>query len=102
MADLFVLGDTDTVLGFAYVGVEGTVVESAPAAKQAFDAAVRRPDVKILIITEGVAHLVRADVDEVRFEGERPVIVEIPGPDGPRPDRRALLDLIRLAIGVRV
>jgi vacuolar-type H+-ATPase subunit F/Vma7 len=63
---------------------------------------VRKQEVQILIITDGVARFIQAEVDHERFDGEQPVVVQIPGPEGPSPDRRALLDLIRLAIGVRI
>ena len=100
--DLFVIGDRDTVLGFAYAGVAGTVVEAAEEAKSTFDEIVTNDPPRILIITETAADLIRQDVDRVRFEAERPIVVEIPGPEGPSPDRRSLLDLIREAVGIRV
>jgi len=100
--DLFVIGDTDTVLGFAYAGVDGETVESADEAARVFGQVIDEGRVKILIITERAAGLIRDDVDHVRFEAQSPVIVEIPGPEGPDPDRRSLLELIREAVGIRV
>ena len=100
--DLFIIGETDAVLGFAYAGVPGAVVETAEEARRVFDEVIEADRSRILIITESAAGLIREDVDRVRFEAERPVIVEIPGPEGPAPDRRTLLELIREAIGIRV
>ena len=100
--DLFVIGETDTVLGFAYAGVPGVEVADEEEARRAFREAVDSGRVEMIIITESVARLIREEVDQVRFRGTRPVVVEIPGPAGPAPDRRGLLELIREAVGIRV
>jgi len=100
--DLFVIGDVDTVLGFAYAGVPGATVETAEETRRAFDQVLEARRAKILIITESAADLIREAVDRVRFEAQMPVVVEIPGPEGPKPDRRTLLELIREAVGIRV
>ena len=46
--------------------------------------------------------MVRQEVDTLRLRGTVPMVVEIPGPDGPMAGRRSLTDLIREAIGVKV
>ena len=102
MAEVFVIGDTDTVLGFAHAGVPGEVVEEPEEARRAFAGVVEAGEVKLLIITEGVAERIRQEVNRVRFGARMPVIVEIPGPEGPLPGRRTLMELIREAVGIRV
>jgi vacuolar-type H+-ATPase subunit F/Vma7 len=100
--DLYVIGDADTAVGFAYAGVRGTSVETAEEALKAFESVLHEGRVKILVITEGAAGLIRDRVDQVRFHRAEPVIVEIPGAEGPRPDRRGLMELIRQAIGIGI
>lgn len=100
--DLFAIGDSDTVLGFAYAGVAGATVETAEEARRVFAEVIRERQAKILIITEAAADLIRQEVDRVRSGAELPVVVEIPGPEGPKPDRRTLLEVIREAIGIQV
>ncbi len=100
--DLFVIGDSDTVVGFGYAGVPGAVVATADEARKAFEQVVREHLVKILIITESAAGLIREEVDRERFDAVTPVVVEIPGPEGPHPDRRTLMELIRQAIGIGI
>jgi hypothetical protein len=41
-------------------------------------------------------------VDEIRFGEALPLIVEVPGLNGPLPGRRSLPDIIREALGIRV
>ncbi|MFW6107824.1 MAG: V-type ATP synthase subunit F [bacterium] len=99
--EYFVIGDEDTVLGFRYAGVEGRVVGSADEARSVLEErAAGEPG--IVIITEDVAEVIRDTVNRVRFESAMPVIVEVPGPAGPAPDRPELIGLIREALGIRV
>ena len=98
----YVIGDEDTVLGFRYAGIQGDLVESAQEARDALGRATRQPDIGIVIITDLVADLIRAEVNAVRFGGKLPLLVEVPGPRGPSPKRQDLLALIREAVGIRV
>jgi len=97
-----VIGDEDTVLGFRYAGVRGEIVGDATAARDALQRVIRQGDVTILIITDTVADLIRADVNAARFGFKLPLVVEVPGPNGPSPQRKDLLTLIREAVGIKV
>ncbi len=98
--DYFVIGDEDTVLGFGLVGVAGTTASSADEAQRAFDEALEREGVGIIIMTERVAQTIRAAVDQYVFTEEFPLIVEIPDRQGKLPGRPSLRDLVNDAIGV--
>ena len=97
----FVIADEDTALGFRAAGVPGVSVESRQGALDALEGASGR-NVGLILITEEVADMVRQEVDALRLRGTVPMVVEIPGPDGPMEKRRSLTDLIREAIGVKV
>ena len=56
----------------------------------------------MVILTEEIADLLREEVDEIRFSEALPLVVEVRGPQGAWPGRRALADIIREAVGVRV
>jgi len=112
----YVIADEDTVLGFRYAGVTGEVVESAREARAAFQQAVQERRARILVLTDVIAETIREEVNAVRTgkqasadaPGNRraaspvPLVVEIPGPTGPMPGKRTLLELIQEAVGVRV
>jgi len=98
----FVIADEDTILGFRYAGVEGTVVRTAREAADAFAAAVKAPGVGVIIINDAVAESIRDDVNKVRFEASRPIVVEIPGPSGPAVKITSLAKMIQEAVGIRV
>lgn len=97
---LLVIGDLDAVLGFSLVGVRGYEATTAEEANAALDAAEKDGDIGIVLITEGAADLVRERVDRLRLSSTCPIVVEIPGPEGPHPDRPPLHELIRRAIGI--
>ncbi len=98
----FVIGDEDTVLGFGLVGVAGAAASSADEAQRAFDEALKREGVGIIIITERVAETIRAAVDQYVFTEEFPLIVEIPDRQGKLPGRPSLRELVNDAIGVTI
>ena len=62
----------------------------------------RSPDLGILILTDAVAADVRELVDDVRMNRDRPLIVEVPGPEGPMPGRKTLRQLVQEAVGIRL
>jgi len=97
----YVIGDEDAVLGFRTAGIPGVVVKDRQEALEALKVAQEKK-AGVVIITEEAADRVRAEVDEIRFGEALPLIVEIPGMNGPLPGRRSLPDVIREALGIRV
>jgi V/A-type H+-transporting ATPase subunit F len=98
----FCIGDEDTVRGFRLAGVEGQAVTTSAEAAAALEAAVARADVGIVIVTDLVAADIRPQVDAVRVDLDRPLIVEIPGPEGPMPGRKTLRQFVQEAVGIRI
>jgi len=98
----FCVADEDTVRGFRLAGVDGQAVATAGEADQAIRRAAQRPDLGILILTDAVAADVRELVDDVRMNRDRPLIVEVPGPQGPMPGRKTLRQLVQEAVGIRL
>jgi len=99
---LLVIGNQDAVRGFALAGVRGQIVTTAGELNHALDAALADEEVGIVLVTEDVADMARQRVDTLRVHSTVPLVVEIPGPEGPRPDRPPLSEVIRRTIGVRI
>ncbi len=97
-----IIGDEDTVLGFAIVGVAGKVATNAEEAERAFKALLQDKDTSIIIMTERIADLMRATVDRYLFTESFPLIVEIPDRHGPAPDRPGIRELVNAAIGIKI
>ncbi len=98
----FCIGDEDTVRGFRLAGIEGHVVSDAEQAETALANVVRRRDAGVVIVTDAIAAKIREQVDEVRLKCERPLLVEIPGPEGPIAERKSLRQLVQEAVGIRI
>lgn len=96
----YCIADEDTVRGLRLAGVEGKAVASESEARIALEEAATRPDTGIIILTQQVAAGIRATLDAPRFERDRPLIVEIPGPGGPLPGLRSLHELVQTAVGI--
>jgi V/A-type H+-transporting ATPase subunit F len=96
------IADEDTVRGFRLAGVPGDVVASATEAAAAIDAAAARSDCGVIILTDKIADTIRLQVEQIRFERERPLILEIPGPAGPAHERKSLRRLMQEAVGIRL
>jgi V/A-type H+/Na+-transporting ATPase subunit F len=99
---LIVIGNQDTVWGFALAGVGGQIVTTPQQLNQAIDAALSDAEVGIVLITEDVADMARQRVEHLTVRSATPLVVEIPGPAGPRPDRPSLSEIVRQTIGVRI
>jgi len=98
----FVIGDEDTVLGFAFTGIEGFAVESPEQSRRVFMEKVNDPEVGVIIMTEQVAETIGDEVTRIMHQSTQPVIVRIPGPEGPSPRRRSLQQLIQEAVGIKL
>jgi V/A-type H+-transporting ATPase subunit F len=98
--EFYVVGDEDTVQGFRYAGVRGAVVTTPEEAEAELDRLSARQAELIVITTEQIADTVRQKVNAIRFGERLPLIVEIPGPEGPSEATPSLLAMIREAVGI--
>lgn len=98
----FCIADEDTVRGFRLVGMAGEAVNTAAQAATAVANAAARADCGVLVITERVAAGIRPQVETIRWDRERPLVVVIPGPEGPLPGRKSLRQIVHEAVGIRV
>lgn len=100
--EYFVIADEDTVLGFRYAGVHGKAVRTPDEARAALAEQLAAGRAAVILITDEIAKTISSDVNKLRFESRFPVVVQVPGPAGPLPDRPELMALIREAMGIRL
>lgn len=98
----YCIAEEDTVRGFRLAGVSGQAVVSARDAASAMKRTLAQTDCAVIILTEKVADSIRAEVERIRYECERPLIIEIPGPGGPLPERKSLRHLAQEAVGIHI
>lgn len=99
---IYCIADEDTVRGFRLAGVSGQAVASASEAVLAVESVAAQPDCAIILLTEKVADSIRPQVDRLLLESQQPLIVEIPGSDGPLPGRKSLRQLAQEAVGIHI
>ena len=97
-----IIGDEDAVLGFGIMGVTGKVAVNADEAHNAFQDLLKDKEIAIIIITERLADMIRALVDQYLFAASFPLVVEIPDRHGPKPDRRGIKEMVNAAIGIKI
>ncbi len=97
-----VIADEDTVLGFAFTGIEGTAVGTPEQARRVFHEKINDQSIGVIIMTEQAAETVGDEVNQILYQSTRPIVVRIPGPGGPSPVRRSLQQLIQEAVGIKV
>ena len=99
---VLVIGHPEAVLGFSLAGVHGQVASTAEQVNQALDDALIAPDIGIVLVTQDVAKLIEARMDQLQLRNTIPLVVEIPGPEGMGPDQPSLSDVVLRAIGVKI
>ena len=102
MANIVLIGDQDTVLGFRLAGLQGLVAQDGTGASALFREAVRRADVGIIVLTERLAQSIRPELDAFTDAHDMPFIVEIPDSAGPIPEHKSPSDMVREAIGISI
>ena len=99
---VLVIGHPDAVLGFSLAGVDGRPVSTAEEADQALDEALAARDIGIILVTQDVARLIHARVEDLKLHSTVPLVVEIPSPEGVSPDEPSLSELVLRAIGIKL
>ncbi len=99
---LMVIGHPEAVLGFSLAGVGGRPATNSTEANQALDEALARTDVGIILVTEDVAAMIEARMDQLKMHSTVPLVVEIPGPEEARTGKPSLSEVVKRAIGIKI
>ena len=94
-----VFGDRHTVLGFSLAGVEGKVADDHPA--ETLKEFMLNDDLGVLIITTGVADMLRSEVEYWKKQKNLPIVMEIPE-FGKEVKEDRIRNLIKRAVGMEV
>ncbi len=97
----FVIGDKDMITGFRLVGVHGTEVNSVDQARAALQESLSKRDLAVVLISEDFSNRLNGEIEKIREQRVRPIIVAIPSRNGSSGETR-LSDLIRKTLGFRL
>jgi vacuolar-type H+-ATPase subunit F/Vma7 len=98
---IHVIGTRETVLGFALLGIPGSTPRGHDDLLEVLRRSYEDPEMALILIEEGLAAEVRTVLDELLAQRGFPLIVEIPGKEGPL-ERRGIKEYIAGAIGIRL
>ena len=99
---ILVIGHPDAVLGFSMAGVGGKVATNADAVNQALDEAQANKDVGIVLVTQDVAALIPARMENLKLRSTIPLVMEIPASGGAPEGQSSLGDIVLRAIGIKL
>ena len=98
---IYVIGSRATVLGFALLGIPGREPEGREELLTLLQERYEDPKMALILIEERLAEEARPLLDELLARRDFPLIVEIPGKEGPIA-RRSIKEYIAGAIGIRL
>lgn len=99
---VMVIGHPEAVLGFSLAGVNGQAAATAAEFNQALDNALAAKDIGLILVTEDVARLSQTRMEDLKLRSTVPLVVEIPSPEGLRPDQPSLSEVVLRAIGIKL
>ena len=99
---VLVIGHPEAVLGFSLAGVNGQAVTTAEEADRALDAALASKEVGIILVTQDIAGMLQARMEDLKLHSTIPLVVEIPSPAGVSPDEPSLSEVVLRAIGIKL
>lgn len=96
-----VIGDRYTVAGFKLAGVKiARIARDKEQAQAALTESLRHQGIGVIIIQDSLAALVRPSVVKYRKESRSfPIIVEVPGKEGPLKREEPADELLRKTVG---
>jgi len=95
-----IIGDADTIVGFAFAGVSGDAVKTADEALAAFSRIIADKQTQLLIVTNHVAELIESSITAHRLQSQPPYIVEVGDIWGRSQRHKSLEQLIQEAVGI--
>ena len=99
---VLVIGHPEAVLGFSLAGVTGQAVTTAGEANQALDHALGVKDLGIILVTQDIARLIQARMDQLKLHSTVPLVVEILSPEGVQQGEPTLSEIVLRAIGIKL
>jgi V/A-type H+-transporting ATPase subunit F len=93
--------NVDTEVGLRLAGIEGEVVNDAAGVAVALDAAIKREDIGIVLITQRLGEMCPGLLVKLKKEHSRPLIIEIPDRHGSA-GTNSISEYVRAAIGIKL
>lgn len=94
--------NTDTLMGMRLAGVEGTVVHERAEVLSALSTAMHTEGIAVVLITEKLAALCGAEVEELKANTAQPLVVVIPDRHGTSDMTAAISRYLAETVGIHI
>ncbi len=91
-----------TVRGFGFAGIDGTVVESAAAARDAIRAYLAQPEIGVILVAQAVADQLGGEFDEYKLRRHLPLVLNIPDSTGAGMTGDDIQKMVQQALGLKL
>lgn len=102
MKSFLISDNRDTWVGMRLAGIDGVMVKTREKALLEFKNAVKSQDIGILIVTEKIVDMIRAEYLEYKIKSKTPLIIEIPDRHGSIREYNAIKNYIRDSVGIHI
>lgn len=92
----------DAIVGMRLAGIVGTLVRTEAEAEKALDEAVKKEDVAIILINEGLENKIPDTVNNFKNNGGKPLVVVIPDGKSEGRETNSITKYINEAIGLKI
>jgi V/A-type H+-transporting ATPase subunit F len=100
---MFLISDNiDTQTGMRLAGIEGVVVHEEQEVRAAFDLAIAKKDIAIILITEKLVSLFPEYIKRTKLSTKHPLIVEIPDRHGTSRPADSITRYVKESIGLKI
>ena len=102
MRTMLISDNNDTLVGMRLGGVKSVLASNREEVIEAIEFALSKEEVGILIVTERVFDMAKAELLDIRMNRRTPLIVEIPDRNGQIRDDNYITQYINESVGIKL
>lgn len=102
MKTYLISDNKDTLVGFKFAGVKGTMAHTQEEVLDLLDKLYEEKDIGIILITEKLAALIPDKIKKLKLSRSGPLIVEVPDRYGTIKGNDSILRYVKESIGLKI
>ena len=102
MRTMLISDNNDTLVGMRLGGVKSVLASNREEVIEAIEFALSKEEVGILIVTERVFDMAKAELLDIRMNRRTPLIIEIPDRHGQIRDDNYITQYINESVGIKL
>ncbi|WXR62323.1 V-type ATP synthase subunit F [Peptostreptococcaceae bacterium AGR-M142] len=102
MKSYLISDNRDTALAFRLAGINNSIVHEESEIKRLFNKLLEDEDIGIIILTEIIMDKIKSEVEYVKRNRRKPLIIEIPDRHGSKRAEGNITKYIRDSVGIKI